>query len=275
MVNRRRLSLILVVVVATLVIGWSLIRPSHDRPWIVEQSVLPRAEIVGSVVRLHDVRQNRYTARETFTPAWGEMELDLNKLESAWFILTPFAKDGWRGPAHVFVSFGFSDSQYVAISVEARREQGERYGVLAGLFKQYEMMYVVGDERDLIGQRAAFGESDVYLYPIRATPERIRAVFVEMLERVNELHERPEFYHSLFNNCTSNLIAHVNQVAPGRIPAGWKTVVPGYTDEVAIALGLLDTELSVEEARVRFRVNEVARRVIEDSSFSVRIRGGD
>lgn len=270
--NRRRAGWAVLVVLLALWAVWWRITPSHDRPWIVEQSVLPRAELVGSVVRLHDVRQNRYTARETFTPAWGEMELDLTKLESAWFILTPFAKDGWRGPAHVFVSFGFSDSQYVAISVEARREQGERYGVLPGLFKQYEMMYVVGDERDLIGQRAAFGESDVYLYPIRATPERIRAVFVEMLERVNELHERPEFYHSLFNNCTSNLIAHVNQVAPGRIPAGWKTVVPGYTDEVAIALGLLDTELGVEQARMRFRVNDLARQYIGDTLFSLRVR---
>ena len=27
---------------------------------------------------------------------------------------------------------------------------GEQYGVLAGMFKQYELMYVVGDERDLV-----------------------------------------------------------------------------------------------------------------------------
>lgn len=250
---------------------WVSIRPTHDREWLAEQSVLPRAELEGSTVRLAGVRSNTYTARTVFTSSWTERRLDLDKLNSAWFVLTPFST-GWRGPAHSFVTFGFADSQFVAISVEARREPGEDYGVLAGLFKRYELMYVVGDERDLIGQRAAYDSTDVYLYPIRATPERIRAVFVEMLERVNALHETPEFYNTLTNNCTSNLIRHVNRVTPGRVPAGWKTIVPGYSDEVAHRLGLIDTELSVAQARARYRINDLARRFIFDSLFSLRIR---
>ena len=250
---------------------WVSIRPTHDREWLAEQSVLPRAEFEGSIVRLSGVRSNTYTARTVFTSSWTERRLDLDKLNSAWFVLTPFST-GWRGPAHSVVTFGFADSQFVAISVEARREPGEDYGVLAGLFKRYELIYVVGDERDLIGQRAAYDSTDVYLYPIRATPERIRAVFVEMLERVNALHETPEFYNTLTNNCTSNLIRHVNQVTPGRVPAGWKTIVPGYSDEVAHRLGLIDTELSVAQARSRYRINDLARRFIFDSLFSLRIR---
>lgn len=262
----------ILVVVAAVGLGWASIRPSHDRTWLVEQSVLPRAEITGSQVRLTGFRNNAYTARTGFTPSWTERRLDLDRLTSAWFVLTPFST-GWRGPAHSFVTFGFADSQYVAISVEARREPGEEYGVLAGLFKRYELIYVVGDERDLIGQRAAYDSTDVYLYPIRAEPERIRAVFVEMLARVNGLHERPEFYNTLTNNCTSNLIRHVNQVTPGRVPAGWKTIVPGYSDEVAHRLGLIDTDLSVAQARARYRINDLARRFISDSLFSLRIRG--
>lgn len=253
-------------------VAWFSIQPTHDRTWLVEQSVLPRAEFNGSLVRLRGVRNNTYTSRTVFTPSWTERTLDLNRLEAAWFVLTPFSTR-WRGPAHSFVTFGFSDSQFIAISVEARREPDEDYGVLAGLFKRYELMYVVGDERDLIGQRAAYDSSDVYLYPIRATPERIRAVFVDMLKRVNELQERPEFYNTLTNNCTSNLIRHVNQVVPGRIPGGWKTVVPGYSDEVAHRLGLIDTELSVAQARARYRINDKARRFIGDPQFSLRIRG--
>lgn len=257
---------------AALTAGWIWIRPTHDRVWLVEQSVLPRAVFEGSIVRLSGFRNNVYSSRTAFTPSWTERRLDLDKLNSAWFVLTPFSTS-WRGPAHSLVTFGFADSQFVAISVEARREPGEEYGVLAGLFKRYELIYVVGDERDLIGQRAAYDSTDVYLYPIRATPERIRAVFVEMLERVNGLHERPEFYNTLTNNCTSNLIRHVNQVTPGRVPAGWKTIVPGYSDEVAHRLGLIDTELSVAQARARYRINDLARRFIFDSLFSLRIRG--
>jgi hypothetical protein len=253
-------------------LAWLSIPPTHDRVWLVEQSVLPFAEFDGSIVRLRGVRSNVYATRRAFTPAWTDRTVDLDRLTSAWFVLTPFST-GWRGPAHSFVTFGFSDSQFVAISVEARREPGEEYGVLAGLFKRYELIYVVGEERDLIGQRAAYDSTDVYLYPIRATPERIRAVFVEMLMRANELRERPEFYNTLTNNCTSNLIRHVNQVAPGRIRAGWRTIVPGYSDEVAHRLGLIDTELSVAQARARYRINDLARRFIADSMFSLRIRG--
>jgi hypothetical protein len=263
---------VLLILVVAGGLAWVSIEPTHDRTWLVEQSVLPSAEFDGSIVRLRGVRNNVYSTRQDFTPAWTDRTVDLDRLNSAWFVLTPFSTS-WRGPAHSFVTFGFSDSQFVAISVEARREPWEAYGVLAGLFRRYELIYVVGDERDLIGQRAAYDSSDVYLYPIRATPERIRAVFVEMLARVNQLNERPEFYNTLTNNCTSNLIRHVNQVTPGRVPAGWKTIVPGYSDEVAHQLGLIDTELSVAQARARYRINDKARRFIGDSLFSLRIRG--
>ena len=154
-----------------------------------------------------------------FTPAYDDRAYDLDKLESVWFIVTPFSTH-WRGPAHTFVSFGFSDSQYVAISVEARREPGESYGPLTGLFKQFELIYVIGDERDLIGSRAAYGGYDVYLYPIRTTRERIRALFLEMLARSNALATQPEFYNTLTNNCTSNVVDHVNHIAPRRVPRG-------------------------------------------------------
>jgi hypothetical protein len=133
-------------------------------------------------------------------------------------------------------------------------------------------MYVVGDERDLVGQRAAFDDDRVYLYPIRAKPERMREMFLAMLERANRLRERPEFYNTLTNNCTSNVVAHVNQIAPKTVPAGIKTILPGYTDEIAFRLGLIATELDLPHARERYLINDRARRFITDSSFSVRIR---
>ena len=247
-------------------------RPSHDRAWTPEQARLPAVRLDGRLAHVDDVRAFRYTARDAYEPAYDRRTYDLDALTSAWFVLTPFSQS-WRGPAHTFVTFGFGDSAFVSISVEARREPGEEYAPLTGLLRRYELIYVIGDERDLIGQRAAFGDTPVYLYPIRATPERIRAVFVEMLERANALRERPEFYNTLTNNCTSNLVGHVNQVAPRTIPGGLKTILPGYTDEVAHRLGLLDTELDLEAARERFRINEAARRYIGDPEFSRRIRG--
>ena len=272
MMRRRRLVRfgVLLAIPAT-VIAWMTIHPRGDRTWIPEQARAPAAEIEGATVRIANVRNFTYTARNDFTPAYDARTFDLDKLESVWYVLTPFS-ERWRGPAHSFVSFGFADSQFVAISVEARREPGETYDAVKGLFKRFELIYVVGDERDLIGQRAAYSTDRVYLYPIKATPEKMRAMFVAMLERANKLRAQPEFYNTLTNNCTSNVVAHVNQIAPNTVPSGIKTILPGYTDEVAHRLGLIDTRLDIVTARERFLVNEQAKRFIRDPRFSSRIR---
>ena len=252
-------------------IALALARPRADRRWVPQHAVMAHAEVRGNTVQLHRLRNFSYTAEETFTPAYDDRTYDLDKLETVWFIVTPFSRR-WRGPAHTFVSFGFSDSQYVAISVEARREPGETYGPLTGLFRQFELIYVIGDERDLIGSRAAFGDYDVYVYPIRATRERIRALFVEMLARSNALSTSPEFYNTLTNNCTSNVVDHVNNIVPRAVPQGLKTILPGYADDVAYSLGLIDNSISLEEARRRYKVNALAQRFASDPDFSRRIR---
>jgi hypothetical protein len=259
------------VVVATGAVAWTSVRPRGDRVWIPEQAVMAEAIVDGRTARVHNLRNFSYRGRRVFKEGYADRTYDLDKLNSVWYVLTPF-DEGWRGPAHSFVSFGFADSQFVSISVEARREPGETYDAIKGLFKRFELMYVVGDERDLVGQRAVFSDDRVYLYPIKTSPERMRAMFVGMLERANELRERPEFYNTLTNNCTSNVVAHVNRIVPDAVPAGFKTMLPGYTDEVAMTLGLIDTDLGIAAARERFLVNERAKKYFGDPAFSLRIR---
>lgn len=250
---------------------FATIDPRADRTWIPEQAVSAEATIDRGVARVHNLRDFRYTARREFKEGYADRAYDLNKLESVWYVVTPFS-EGWRGPAHVLVSFGFADSQFVSISVEARREPGETYDAVKGLFKRFELIYVVGDERDLIGQRAAFGDDRVYLYPVKTSPERMRFMFVGMLERANKLRQRPEFYNTLTNNCTSNVVEHVNRIVPNAVPSGYKTILPGYTDEVAMSLGLIDTDLDIDRARERFQINARAKKYIADPLFSFRIR---
>ena len=246
-------------------------QPRAERAWVPLHAVAPTVRIEGDLVHVSGVRDFTFDGPDDFTPAWGSRTYDLRELTGVWFVLAPF-DSAWRGPAHSFVTFGFADSQFVSISVEARREQGETYDMLAGVLRRYELLYVVGEERDLIGQRAAFGEGPVYLYPVRTSPEKRRAAFVAMLRRAERLRTQPEFYNTLTNNCTSNVLAHVNEVAPNAVPGGWRTLLPGYTDEVAHELGLLETTLDIERARERFRINARARRWLDDPAFSLRIR---
>ena len=258
-----------------LVAAWAsaslIMRPRADRTWAPQHAVMAHADIRGDSVHLRQLRNFAYTSEDRFTPAYDDRDYDLTKLETVWFIVTPFSKH-WRGPAHTFVSFGFSDSQYVAISVEARREPTETYGALTGLFNQFEVIYVIGAERDLIGSRAVYGGYDVYVYPIRTTPARARTLFTEMLARSNALATTPEFYNTLTNNCTSNIVDHVNRIVPRAVPHGIRTILPGYADGVAYSLGLIDNSISLDEARRRFRVNAQARRYATSPEFSRRIR---
>jgi hypothetical protein len=269
--NLRLVSLMLTLGAGAVGVPLLTRRPSHDRRWAADHERLPAIRIADSIVRIEGVRRFRYRSPDDFEPRWDSASYDLRRLTSVWFVLAPFST-GWRGPAHGFVSFGFTDSSFVAISVEARREAGEAYGIWRGLARNFELIYVIGDEADLIGRRAGFAEADVYLYPIRTSPARARALFVDMLERAERLRAAPEFYHTVGNSCTSNLLRHVNRVAPRQIPSGWKLLLPGYADEVARSLGLIDSSLSLEAARARFRINRLARGHLDDPRFSLRIR---
>lgn len=273
--SRRRVVLYVVLplflVVTVIAIGWLRQRPSHARRWATDQSVLPAAEFAGSRVTIHGVRNFRWSSATDFVPAWEDRSYPLDQVATAWYVLVPFS-GRWRGPAHAFVSFGFDDGRYLAISVEARREAGEPYGVVAGLLRRFELLYVIGDERDLIGRRAVYDGSEVFVYPIRASREAVRHVFVAMLERANALRERPEFYNTVSNNCTLNLVRHVNALRPGRIPSSWRIVLPGYSDAVALGLGLIDTTGTIADARARFRINERARAALTAPDFSRLIR---
>jgi hypothetical protein len=255
-------------------LGWTSVRPARERNWILEQSRLATADMDGDVVTIRNVRDFRWGADGSVRPSWETRRYDVAQLESVWYVLTPFSQ-AWRGPAHAFVSFGFADGSFVSISVEARREVGEAYSLVRGMLKRFEVMYVIGDERDLIQLRTNQHGDDVYLYPMRASPEQIRYMFEGMLQRANRLAAEPEFYDTFGNNCTTNLLAHVNEVASRRIRYGMRVLLPGYSDQLAHSRRLIDTDLPLEAARRRYAVTEQSRRHGDDADYSLLIRASD
>ncbi|MEA2559995.1 MAG: hypothetical protein QOH06_1499 [Acidobacteriota bacterium] len=240
-----------------------------------DQARLPRVEIEGRRVRVHNLRNARYRSTSDYDVAWEERTYDLDRLRSAWFAVEPFAD--WKGPAHTLMSFGFDGLEeetddYLAVSVEIRKEKGEEFSPWKGLVRQYEIMYVLGDERDLIGLRTNHRRDRVYLYPVRAPRERIEQMLVSMLRRADHLAEEPEFYNSLTSSCATNIVRHVNELVPGRVPWSYKVVLPGYSDELAYDLGLIDTDLPFAEAQRHFRIDQKAQRLGDGEGFSAAIR---
>ena len=199
-----------------------------------------------------------------------DKQFDLRDLKSVDFVVVPFKESPTL--AHTMLSFGFEGDEYLAVSAEARLEEGEKYHPLSGSLRQYELMYVVADERDVILRRTRHRDVDVYVYRTIATPEQSRELFLDVVQRVNQLAEKPEFYNSITNNCTTNIISHLNKLRQKGLPYDPRVVLPGFADSLAYELGLLDTQLPFDEARRLARVNDAADRVAADPGFSAAIR---
>ena len=253
------------------VVGWFLsIAPSHDREWRREFAVMPRAIIDGDRVRLIDVRNFEYRSRNDFTERFEEREVSLSHLVALDF----FVSFWMPGPVgHTFVSFVFDNAPPVSISIETRPEVGESFDPLASLFKQFELIYIVGDERDLVGSRTDHRDEEVYLYRVQASPAAVRRLFLVYLERVNELADRAEFYHLLSNSCTINIVRYAN--AAGRVGRfEMRHLLNGLIDGYLYATGRLDPNYPFEELRRRGNITAAAQAAGDGLDFSARIREG-
>jgi hypothetical protein len=254
-------------------IGWSRIQPSNERAWRAEEALQAWAEIEGDRVTVHNIRNFQYRSETDFTPAYYDKTYDLRELDSV-DLLSVY----WMGPdiAHIMLSFGFAGRDYLAVSIEARKENGEGYSTVDGFFRHFELFYVVADERDVIGVRAIHRNDppeDVYMYRVQGPPEAARRLFLEYFRNINALRERPEFYNSLTTNCTSTIWMNT-RVNPRHVPFSWKIIVSGHVPAYLYEQGRLDTSLPFEELRARGHLNARAREAGTAEDFSQRIRAG-
>ena len=243
--------------------------PSNDREWALDQQVLPYAEIADDEITVYNIRNFSYQSTSEYTPSYYDKTFNLSDLTSVDYIVEPF---GSIGAAHTFMSFGFSTGDFLAVSVEIRKEIGESFSPLKGLLRNYELMYVVADERDVIQLRTNYRKNDVYLYPINTSPEKMQELFINMLSRVNHLKEHPDFYNTLTNTFTTNIADHVNEITPSRIPWDLRLLFPENSDELAYELGLIDNSIPLEELREKHLINEKAEKYTDSVDFSKLIR---
>jgi hypothetical protein len=248
--------------------------PSQFRDWTAEQAVLPTADFRGDQVTVHNVRNCKYFANDVFMVDYYDKPIDLSRVRGVDYIVVPF--DGAPALAHVMLSFQIDGvegkPEHLAVSVETRKEREEKYNPLKGSFNQYEIIYVVADERDVIQFRTVYNGEHVYLYHTTATPEASQALLKDVLQRVNDLAARPEFYDTLTNNCTSNIVRHVNRIKPNRIVADYRSLLPGLSDQLAYDEGLIERHGTFEETKALAYVNPLAQRYAGREDFSELIR---
>ncbi len=245
--------------------------PSHQRLWRPDLMVLPHAEISGDRVVLHNIRDCEFRTEEDYDVRHFDRQILLNDVRTIDFIVVPFKETPLL--AHTMLSFGLADGQYIVFSVEARLEQGEQYTPLGGSMNHYELMWVVGTERDLIRLRTSVRDVDVYLYRTKVPPAQVQQVFLAAVGRVNQIARQPEFYDTLANNCTTNIVDMANRLRPGSIPSDIRVVLPGHSDRLAYDLGLLAVDGPFEQIKQASKINVAARLHADSPNFSAAIRG--
>jgi len=266
--RQRRMSMAFIALFLGVVGWWISISPSHDREWRPEVAVMPRAVVDGDRVRLTGVRNFDYRSRNDFTVRWEERKVSLSHLIALDFYVSYFSK----GPVgHTFLSFIFDNAPPLSISIETRPEVGEGFAPVASLFKQFELIYVVSDERDLVGVRTNHRREVVYLYRLNTSADDARRLLMVYLTRINELADRPEFYHLLSNSCTINIVRYAN--AAGRVGRfDLRHLLNGLIDSYLYHSGRVDTKLPFDELRRRSLINEAAQAADGAPDFSQRIR---
>lgn len=259
--------------ILALFFSWYFLQfPSLERNWNEDQKILADIAISWDHVTMKQGRNFDYRATDDFTAQYYDAQYDLQKLVRAWYIIEPFGDRD--GPAHTMLSFDFSDGQNVAVSAEIRKERGESFDAVLGLLRQYELVYMVGDERDLIRLRTNYRKDTVMMYPLKIQPHNLPKFFVSVMERAKKLSEKPEWYNTITNTCTTAIQDHANMLLPEEKQISWskQILLPKYSDEIAYNLGLIDTQLSLEEARTYYTINTRAMAADQDPDFSQKIR---
>ena len=271
LVRRPILRLLAVFVAFILVILWWIcIQPTGRGDYLPPVAVEVYPEFHGDLVTIHNLRNFDYRIRDDYDVRYEDRTYDLKRLKHVDFLINYW--DGKRDTAHTALSFGFDDGQYVAVSVEIRGQKGDTYEFLRGLFKQFELFYVIGDERDVIRVRTNYQNEQVHLYRTNCTPVNARKLFVDFLKGADTLRAHPRFYDTLFANCTTTLIEHINRVLPTKVPFLQRRMMNGYTDYAAYENGWLAGHDSFAELRSKSNINARALKADQDPDFSRKIR---
>ena len=265
----RAMGLVTVGFVAVLA-WWFTIKPTEDRAWQPDVARRAWADIRGDEITLHDVRNCDYRTETDYTPRWETRVVHLSKLTGVDLAITY-----WGSPwiAHPIASFQFSDSLPLAISIETRKVIGQSYSALRGFYRQYELIYIPADERDVIRLRTNYRNEEVYLYQIRISPEHARKIFLQYLTQLNQLHAKAKFYNAVTDNCTTNIRAANIAAEHGKVgPWNWRVLLNGKMDELLYARGFIDGSLPLAELKARSHINARAQAANDAPDFSERIR---
>jgi Domain of unknown function (DUF4105) len=269
--SRRKLAFIVYAAVVGLVLAWwSTIRPSNDRDWQPDVARNVTATIDNNRLVVNNVRNFKWHSDRDFDQRWEQRSYDLSQLHDVDLLLSY-----WSGEAiaHLIISFGFDDRRRLDFSIETRKERGEEYSTIAGFFKQYELVIIAADERDIVRLRSNVRGEDVRIYRLRMPPENARRLLQEYVNDINDLSREPRWYNTATGNCTTLVFGMVRTLRPG-LPLDYRILLSGYLPNYAYDIGATDTSIPFEQLRTLSRIHDKAMQADGDPDYSTLIRVG-
>lgn len=266
---RRKALLVFVVLLVPVWLWYALIEPSNNRDWQTPVSRLVTADVNGDRVTVYNVRNFHYRGADDFDEVWERRSYDLTELSGVQLCMSYWSS---KRIAHTMLTFGFEDGSWLALSVGPRPEIGEGYAPIRSFFKAFELVYTFGDERDLIGLRTNYRKENVYLFPMHLSAEQARELFLDVLDRANELAEKPEFYRTISDNCTTALVKHVDHVRDRPIQFSLGLLLNGYIPRLAYERGDIPADAPLDVVMQRYAISAEAQSARVDRDFSQRIR---
>jgi hypothetical protein len=253
-------------------LGWSFLTPSNDRSWQPDVSQLASATIEGNVVTVHNVRNCDYRSETDYDVRYETRTYRLDELRTVDLVMVNW---GLKNIAHTMMSFGFEDGRHLCFSLETRMEVGEGYSAARGFFRNYEFICIAADERDVIRLRTNYREGEnVSIYRLKPrNPDLLRETFLAYLDRINELHDTPEWYNALTENCMTGAYEIIRE-NDDKARWDWRVILDQHAIEEAYEDGLVDTSLPLGELRARSIINARAKQAGDSPDFSRLIRQG-
>ncbi len=249
------------------------LRPSNDRSWVNDNERNATIEFDGNIAKITNLRDFDWRTSKDYDERWVNEDYDLREVEAIWLTLEYFDQK-LRQMAHTILSFEFKDGRRLACSIEVRREKGERYHPVRGLFREYELIYVWAKESDVIGVRTRCRKNSVtHLFKAVVLGEgNERRMLESYLRRTNDLVASPEWYNTLTNTCTTNIVRHVNEVYPGRVPRAISILMPGLSPKLLERANLIKMSGTLDETLAASVIDAKAKAWDGESDFGDAIR---
>ena len=250
--------------------------PSNERSWVNDNERLATIESEGDIALFRNVRDFNWRTTKDYDERWIDVKVDLSKVTKIWFVLEYFSPER-REMAHTILSYEFEDGRRLACSIEVRKKKGVSYDPLKGIFRTYELIYVWGTERDIIGVRSRCRlKSKTHLFEgVVLGPGNERRMLESYIKRTNKLADEPEWYNTLTNTCTTNIVNHVNEVYPGRVPWALGVLMPGLSPKMLLRKNLVKTTGGLKETMDLSVIDELSGEWDSSVDFGDWIRSRD